>query len=339
MPELERSVDVLLVGGGVASVRCARAMRRNGFAGSILLVGDEERPPYNRPPLSKELLRLDLPDDLVDAEPDAWYRRRSIDVMTGNAVLTLDPEGGSAVLADGDTIRFGRCLLATGAEPRRLAIPGAEQAMLLRTLSDARGLRSAATSMERGATAAVIGGGFIGLEVASGLAELGLRPLSWSRPRGCGEAASDDFSKPGQSSGCDPPASRSGSAPRSLGSTQGRFMSATNASRSDWPWRASACFLARILPRAPDWRPTTAWWWMPAAGRATRRSGRLVMSRDSGHSAWSIGTRPESPVSVPASRCWAFLCRTSRRRGSSPRLSGWRWTSLATRGSGTTSSG
>ena len=178
MPELERSVDVLLVGGGVASVRCARAMRRNGFDGSILLVGDEERPPYNRPPLSKELLRLDLPDDLVDAEPDAWYRRRSIDVMTGTMPsCTLEPEGRSAVLADGDTIRFGRCLLATGAEPRRLSIPGAEQAMLLRTLSDARGLRSAATSMERGATAAVIGGGFIGLEVASGLAELGLRPI------------------------------------------------------------------------------------------------------------------------------------------------------------------
>ena len=60
MPPAERSVDVLLVGGGVASMRCARGLRRHGFDGSILLVGDEERPPYNRPPLSKELLRDDL---------------------------------------------------------------------------------------------------------------------------------------------------------------------------------------------------------------------------------------------------------------------------------------
>jgi NADPH-dependent 2,4-dienoyl-CoA reductase/sulfur reductase-like enzyme len=176
MPSAERTVDVLLVGGGVASVRCARTLRRGGFAGSILLVGDEDRAPYNRPPLSKELLRADLPDDLLAAEPASFYERRSVELQTGSRVAAIDPDTRRATFADGVTVAFERCLLATGAELRRLSIPGAEQALMLRTASDARRLRAAAIAAPRGASAVVIGGGFIGLEVASALAVLGLRP-------------------------------------------------------------------------------------------------------------------------------------------------------------------
>lgn len=176
MPSADRSVDVLLVGGGVASVRCARALRRHGFDGSILLVGDEDRPPYNRPPLSKELLRDDLPDELLAAEPASWYARRSIELLTDAQVTALDTDAGRATLADGSTVAFERCLLATGAELRRLSIPGAERALMLRTAADARRLRAAAVAAPRGAPVAVIGGGFIGLEVASALASHGLRP-------------------------------------------------------------------------------------------------------------------------------------------------------------------
>jgi NADPH-dependent 2,4-dienoyl-CoA reductase/sulfur reductase-like enzyme len=172
----DRSIDVLLVGGGVASVRCARALRRHGFGGSILLVGDEDRAPYNRPPLSKELLRLGLPEELLDAEPASWYARREIELLVGTTVVGLDPDAGVAHLADGTTIGFDRCLLATGAEVRRLSIPGAEHALMLRTATDARRLRMAATTAGAGSAAVVVGGGFIGLEVASGLAALGLRP-------------------------------------------------------------------------------------------------------------------------------------------------------------------
>ncbi|HSK94934.1 MAG TPA: NAD(P)/FAD-dependent oxidoreductase, partial [Candidatus Angelobacter sp.] len=167
---------ILLIGGGVASVRCARELRRHGFDGRIVLVGDEPTPPYNRPPLSKELLRGDLPDDLVLAEPERWYERRNVELVTGRRVVALDPERRTATLDDGDEIRFDRCLLATGAEPRTLPIPGAEHALELRTLADARRLRRAATLAGHGAAAVVIGGGFIGLEVASALAALGLRP-------------------------------------------------------------------------------------------------------------------------------------------------------------------
>ena len=176
MQPADRAVDVLLVGGGVASLRCARGLRRGGFDGSILLVGDEDRPPYNRPPLSKELLRDDLADELLAAEPDSWYERRSIDLLTGARVTAIDPDARLATIADGPSVQFGRCLLATGAELRQLSIPGAGQALMLRTARDARRIREAATAAAPGAPVVVIGGGFIGLEVASALALLGLRP-------------------------------------------------------------------------------------------------------------------------------------------------------------------
>lgn len=168
--------DILLIGGGVASVRCARTLRREGFDGRILIVGDEPERPYNRPPLSKELLRGDLPDDLVLAEPAAWYERRTVELLTGRRVAELDLHAQRATLDDGATIGFDRCLLATGAEPRKLSIPGGEAAILLRTLADARRLRHAAGSVPPGPPVVVVGGSFIGIEVASSLAALGLRP-------------------------------------------------------------------------------------------------------------------------------------------------------------------
>ncbi|HYI66475.1 MAG TPA: FAD-dependent oxidoreductase [Candidatus Limnocylindrales bacterium] len=176
MSQADRSVDVLLVGGGVASVRCARGLRRHGFDGSILLIGDEGRAPYNRPPLSKELLRDDLPDELLDAEPASWYARRSIDLLTGVRVTAIEPADRRATLADGSSVEFRQCLLATGAELRRLTIPGADGALMLRTAADARRIRAQAMAASTGAPVVVIGGGFIGLEVASALASLGLRP-------------------------------------------------------------------------------------------------------------------------------------------------------------------
>ena len=172
----ESRADVLLVGGGVAAVRCARELRRGGFIGSIVLVGDERRLPYNRPPLSKELLRDDLPDDLLLAEAAAWYERRAIEVRLAARVAVLDLDARRATLDDGDAVAFGRVLIATGAEVRRLAVPGGESALMLRTAGDARRLRQAAIAAGPGAPVVVVGGGFIGLEVASSLAALDLRP-------------------------------------------------------------------------------------------------------------------------------------------------------------------
>ena len=162
-------------------MRCARTLRREGFDGRILLVGEEGTPPYNRPPLSKELLREDLPDDLVLAEPERWYVRRGVDLMTDTRVVSLDLDGRFAVTDDGRRIGFERCLIATGAAPRDLPVPGAEHALELRTLADARRLRQVAFEAGEGAEVVVIGGGFIGVEVASSLAALGLRPTILER--------------------------------------------------------------------------------------------------------------------------------------------------------------
>jgi 3-phenylpropionate/trans-cinnamate dioxygenase ferredoxin reductase subunit len=168
----DESLDILLIGGGVASVRCARALRRLGHTGSITIVGDEPHPPYNRPPLSKELLRDDgVPFELVEAEPFGWYQRREIQLRTDAAVAELDPGERLATLANGDRIGYDRCLIATGAAPRRPPIPGAEHARLLRTIDDARAIRDRAVA---GARAVLIGGGFIGVEVAASLAARGV---------------------------------------------------------------------------------------------------------------------------------------------------------------------
>ena len=176
MTQAGKTVEILLVGGGVASVRCARTLRREGFEGRIVLVGEERNFPYNRPPLSKELLRDDLPDELVLAEPERWYERRSVELVTGRRVAALDLDARHATLDDGTEIAFERCLIATGARPRELNVEGGERTLLLRTLPDARAIRTRAIEAGAGARVTVIGGGFIGLEVASGLATLGLRP-------------------------------------------------------------------------------------------------------------------------------------------------------------------
>lgn len=166
---------MLLVGGGVAAARCARTLRRNRFEGSILLVGEEPVPPYNRPPLSKELLRGEGSEELIAAEPPGWYERHSVQLLTATLVERLDAGERRAVLSDGRTVRFERCLIATGARPNELPVPGGGSALLLRTAEDALRLRDAAAAAA-GGPALVVGGGLIGVEVASGLAALGLRP-------------------------------------------------------------------------------------------------------------------------------------------------------------------
>jgi NADPH-dependent 2,4-dienoyl-CoA reductase/sulfur reductase-like enzyme len=167
-----RDVDVLLIGGGVASVRCARALRRRGFTGSVLLAGEEASIPYNRPPLSKELLRGEAPVELTWAEQPEWYARQRVELSLGTTVTDLDAARSRASLADRTLVRFRQCLIATGASPRVPPVPGAEHAMLLRTVLDGQTIRARA---ETGGRAVVIGGGFIGVEVAASLAAVGMR--------------------------------------------------------------------------------------------------------------------------------------------------------------------
>jgi NADPH-dependent 2,4-dienoyl-CoA reductase/sulfur reductase-like enzyme len=165
--------DYLLVGAGLASARAAKAIRQVDEDGSILIVGEEPHPPYDRPPLSKELLRGELsPEDIV-SEASGFYKEQRVELQPSTRITALEADAGVAHAA-GETIGFERALIATGGEPRVPAIPGAGLAgvFTLRSSDDSVSIR---TNAKAGDAAVVVGGGYIGLEVAASLAKLGLR--------------------------------------------------------------------------------------------------------------------------------------------------------------------
>jgi 3-phenylpropionate/trans-cinnamate dioxygenase ferredoxin reductase component len=159
--------SILVVGAGAAGAQALLALRRLGYDGSIDLVGAEEHAPYERPPLSKDVLVSHFeptPTSLVDLPMLADLDVRA---TLGHAVGSIDLTRRSAWLANGERLLFDRLLIATGASPRALSIPGAHLAGVyyLRTFTDASHIRDA--FMQQGGPVVVIGGGFIGLEVAA----------------------------------------------------------------------------------------------------------------------------------------------------------------------------
>ncbi|PKV99877.1 3-phenylpropionate/trans-cinnamate dioxygenase ferredoxin reductase subunit [Amycolatopsis echigonensis] len=156
----------VIVGAGLAGAKAAEALREQGFDGRIVLVGDEEWRPYERPPLSKDYLQGKAERDSVFVHDADWYPSHDIDLRLGTAVQRLDRDRHEVILADGDRLPYDKLLLTTGAEPRRLPIPGAdaEGVYYLRRVEDSDRLREVFTTASR---IAVIGAGWIGLEVAA----------------------------------------------------------------------------------------------------------------------------------------------------------------------------
>ena len=152
-----------MAGGSAAST-----LRQEGFDGRIVLLGAEEHPPYERPPLSKEFLRGEQPLAEVYLRPSEWYGENEIELRTGVRVERIDPGAHEVELEGGERIRYDIALIATGARNRRFPIPGLdlEGVLDLRTVADAERIQLAAVP---GARAAVVGMGFIGAEVASSL--------------------------------------------------------------------------------------------------------------------------------------------------------------------------
>ncbi|MGV0809433.1 NAD(P)/FAD-dependent oxidoreductase [Mycolicibacterium setense] len=156
-----------IVGGGLAGAKAAEALRDNDFDGHVVLFAAEDHLPYERPPLSKDYLAGDksLPDFTVD--PAAWYRDHNVDLRLGTEVAAVDAVEHTLALPDGSTVGYDKLLLATGSTPRRPPIPGSDAAGVhyLRTIDDAEALSAALTP---GSTLAIVGAGWIGLEVAAG---------------------------------------------------------------------------------------------------------------------------------------------------------------------------
>ena len=161
----------MVVGGGLAGQRFCETLRRRGHDGPIRMVCAERVRPYDRPPLSKQLLAGDIDPESVYLRPDQWYADHEVDLVLGRGAESLDLASRSVTLDSGEEMRFKWLLIATGSEPRHL--PGAHSfanVHTLRTLADTRALRDV---IRRGQRIAIVGAGFIGLEVAATARRLG----------------------------------------------------------------------------------------------------------------------------------------------------------------------
>jgi 3-phenylpropionate/trans-cinnamate dioxygenase ferredoxin reductase subunit len=163
-----RQVEHLLIGGGLAGANCARWLREEGGEGSILLVGREPDPPYNRPPLSKGYLQGKETHEDALFRPDEWWEEQRIEVLTRTSVTKLDAEARVATLSTKEEVEFQTALLATGANVKRLRVDGCDLDGIhyLRAFANSDAIRSDAENRKR---AVLIGGSYIGCEVAASL--------------------------------------------------------------------------------------------------------------------------------------------------------------------------
>ena len=192
----DRHVDYALIGGGLAAGNCARWLRESGADGSILLIGREPDLPYNRPPCSKGYLQGKESREDTLFRPAEWYEEQQIEALTRVSVMKLDCPERSVELSNGQEVSFDKALVATGANVRRLNVPGCELEGIhyLRTLGNSDTIREDAA----GKRVVLIGGSYIASEVAASLTELGssctmvmLEPVALSR--GFGEQAGRFF--------------------------------------------------------------------------------------------------------------------------------------------------
>ncbi len=168
----DRDVDYLLIGGGLASGNCARWLREEGAEGSILLVGREPDPPYERPYCSKGYLRGEDSREATLFRPESFYEEQGVELLTRTSVTGVDLDARVAKLSTKEEVSFGKALLATGANVRRLNVEGChlEQIHYLRTLGNSDAIREGVADAEK---VVLIGGSYIGCEVAASLTMLG----------------------------------------------------------------------------------------------------------------------------------------------------------------------
>lgn len=169
-----KSFDVVIVGAGHGGAQTAALLRQNGFGGSVAIIGDERELPYERPPLSKEYLSGEKGFERILIRPAGFWRERSVDMLLGRRVATVDPVGRALTLDDGEAVGYGRLVWAAGGAPRRLACPGHELGGIhtIRTRADIDRLQAELPGVDR---VVIVGGGYIGLEAAAVLVKLGKR--------------------------------------------------------------------------------------------------------------------------------------------------------------------
>ncbi len=177
---MEAKRTFVIIGAGLAGATAAATLRKEGFAGRIVLIGEEPERPYERPPLSKDYLRGETARDGLFVRGPTYYEDNAIELWTSVGATAVYPRNHEVVLGNGERLRYDRLLLATGALPRRLGIPGADLAGIhyLRTAQDSEAIRQAVQESGR---VVVIGGGWIGAEVAASIRQIG-RPVALITP-------------------------------------------------------------------------------------------------------------------------------------------------------------
>lgn len=167
------SKTFVIVGGGLAGAKAAEELRERGFDGKVVLLADEEHLPYERPPLSKDFLAGKKSLEEFTVHDSEWYRSNKIELRTDTEAVAIDPTAHTVTLSDDTTLHFDKLLLATGSRARWLTIPGAESTGVhyLRKYQDAVNLD---TTFKEGSSLAVIGAGWIGLEVAASARQRGV---------------------------------------------------------------------------------------------------------------------------------------------------------------------
>jgi 3-phenylpropionate/trans-cinnamate dioxygenase ferredoxin reductase subunit len=163
----------VIVGAGLAGAKAAQTLRQEGFDGRVVLVGAEDERPYERPPLSKDYLRGEVGREKVYVHDEGFYAEHDIELRPGRTAAGLDTSSGEVALDGGERLRYDRLLITTGAEPRKLSIPGAdlEGIHYLRSVQDSDALRE---RLDHGGALVVVGAGWIGAEVAASARQRGL---------------------------------------------------------------------------------------------------------------------------------------------------------------------
>src|SRR5919106_1070017 len=163
----------VIVGASLAGAKAAETLRHEGFDGRVVLIGAEADRPYERPPLSKDYVRGEVGREKVYVHDEGFYAEHDIELRLGRTAASLDTSSSDLVLDDGERLRYDRLLLTTGAEPRRLMIPGGELdgVLYLRSVQDSDTLRE---RLDRGGSVVVVGAGWIGAEVAASARQRGL---------------------------------------------------------------------------------------------------------------------------------------------------------------------
>ena len=156
----------VIAGAGLAGAKAAETLRSEGFDGPVVLIGDEEERPYERPPLSKDYLVGKAERETIYVHPENWYAENKVELRLGSPVTAIDRPGHQVALADGSQVGYAKLLLATGSSPRLLTVPGADAdgVLYLRRAADSDRIKAILGSVSR---IAVIGAGWIGLEAAA----------------------------------------------------------------------------------------------------------------------------------------------------------------------------